>query len=129
MFIICWGGKTLWHFHIEMRRGFKGACWCGRNRVKNRLKNTYNVQQINGSSNIISTIAGILCYIWLVWFFCSFLFCCNEHLVRTKFQTIAIRFNGQISHTLNPNFIVYFFKDCNKVLSTHSTNVTLSSSR
>jgi hypothetical protein len=31
--------------------------------------------------------------------------------------------------TLNPNFIIYFFKDYNNALSTHSASVTLSSLR
>lgn len=50
-------------------------------------------------------------------------------LLGPNFPTITTKFSGQISHTLNLDFIVSFFKDYNKALSTHSTNVTVSSSR
>ncbi len=110
MLIVYWGDKTLWHFHIEMRRGFKGACWCGRNRVKICLKSTYNVQQINGNSNLISTIARILCCILLVWIFYSFLSCCNEHLIGTKFSNHNYKIQWPNLAYLEPYFYCFFFQ-------------------
>jgi hypothetical protein len=42
---------------------------------------------------------------------------------------MAIRFNGQIPKTLNPNYMLSFFKDYCKALSTHATNVVLFNSK
>jgi hypothetical protein len=46
-------------------------------------------------------------------------------LLGPKFSTIVAGFNGQILQTLNPNFIISFFKDYNKALSTHLVSVPL----
>jgi hypothetical protein len=67
-------------------------------------------------------------FYWYEFFVPSSFATMNTSLV-PNFRTIATRFSGQILHTLNPIFIVFFFKDYNKALSTHSSNVTLSSSR
>ncbi len=62
-------------------------------------------------------------------FFIPFFLVAMNTSLGPNFPTITTRFSGQILHTLNPTFIVSFFKDSNKALSTHVANVTLSSSR
>jgi hypothetical protein len=62
-------------------------------------------------------------------FFIHFSSITMNTLLGPKISTIDVEFNHQISQTLNPNFIIYFFKDYNKALSTHLVSVPLLGSK
>ncbi len=53
----------------------------------------------------------------------------SENLIWTNLEVMAIKFNGQISQTLNLDFILFFSKDCCKTLSTHFAKVILFGSK
>ncbi len=83
--------------------------------------------------NYMVALASLLLdpFIELEWYENS---CSSSSTIRNtslgpNFPTMAIRFNGQIPKTLNPNYMLSFFKDYCKALSTHATNVVLFNSK